>query len=65
MAKFCGKEPIAKFFGEKPVKGQLISKGLFGIIVCDHKTKEIFLRISTLASKKSSNQKTLLYKYVK
>ena len=35
-------------------KGQLISKGLFGV---DQKTNENLLRISALASKKSSNQK--------
>ena len=49
----------------KIFKGQLISKGLFGVIVCDQKINEIYLRISALASKISSNQKTLLYDYVK
>ena len=43
----------------KSPKGQLISKGLFGVIVSTKKPT-IFLRISALASKKSSNQKTLL-----
>ena len=28
----------------------------------DQKTNEMFIRVSALASKKSSNQKTLLYK---
>ena len=46
-------------------KGQLISKVLFGVIVLDRKTNEIFLSISAIPSKKSSNQKTLLYNYVK
>ena len=46
-------------------KGQVISKCLLGVIISTKKTNEIFLRISALASKKSSNQKTLLYKYVK
>ena len=45
-------------------KGQLISKGLFDVIVWTKKNNEIFLRISALASKKRSDQKnkgTLLY----
>ena len=46
------------------IKGQLISKELFDVIVSTKKTT-IFLRISVLASKNSSNQKTLLYNYVK
>jgi hypothetical protein len=46
-------------------KGQLISKGPLGVIVSTKKDNEIFLRISALASKKSSNKKTLLYNYVK
>ena len=37
-------------------KGQLISKGLFGVI--QKNNPEIYLRISALASKKSSNQKS-------
>ena len=45
-------------------KGQLISKELFGVIVSTKKTT-IFLRISALGSKKSSNQKTLFYNHVK
>jgi hypothetical protein len=36
-----------------PYKGQLISKGLFGVIVLTKKTTKFFLRISPLASKKS------------
>ena len=45
-------------------KGQLISKGLFGVIVwTKNPTKNLW--ISALASKKSSNQKPLLYDYVK
>ena len=51
-------------FPELHVKGQLISKGLFGAKL-DQNNNEIFLRISALASKRSSNQKTLLYNYVK
>ena len=46
-------------------KGQLISKGLFGVIRFDQKNNKISLRISALAFKKSSNQKTLLYNHVK
>ena len=49
---------------EHNTKGQLISKGLFGVIVST-KIPTIFSRISALASKKSSNQKTLLYNYGK
>ena len=45
-------------------KGQLISKCLLGAIVSTKKPTKI-LRISALASIKSSNEKTLLYKYVK
>jgi hypothetical protein len=45
-------------------KGQFISKGLFGIIIST-KNQRIFLRISALAFKKISNQKNLLYNYVK
>ena len=45
-------------------KGQLISKGLFGVIVTTKKPTK-FLRISALASKKSSNQETFLHDYVK
>ena len=42
----------------KSSKGQLISKGLFGVVVS--------LRISALTSKKSSNQKKIIYNnYVK
>ena len=37
-------------------KGQLISKGLFDVIVSTKK-QTIFLRISALASKKRSDQK--------
>ena len=39
-------------------KGQIISKGLFGVIVSSKKNNKIFLRISALASKKRSNQKS-------
>ena len=42
-------------------KGRLISKGLFGVIVSTKKPG--FL--PQVASKKSLNQKTLLYDYVK
>jgi hypothetical protein len=42
-------------------KGQLISRGLFGVIVLTKNQR----RISALASKKSFNQKTLLYNYFK
>ena len=35
----------------RKAKGQLISKCLFGAIVCDQKTTEIFLRISALGVK--------------
>ena len=46
-------------------KGQLISKGLFGVIVLINKpTKIIKSVLLYLASKVSSNQKTLLYNYV-
>ena len=48
------------------LKGQLISNGLFGVLNhFDQKTNEIFLRISALFFKKSSNQKILLYDDVK
>ena len=50
---------------EKSPKCQLISKGLFGVIFWTKKPTKKKLRISALASKKSSNQKTLLYNYVK
>ena len=45
------------------VKGQLISKCLFGVIVWTKKNNEIFSRISALASKNRSNLKRdiLLY----
>ena len=42
------------------LKGQLISKCLFGVIVFDQKNNKIILRISALASKKRSNQKKSL-----
>ena len=48
-----------------PSKGQLISKGLFVCHCLDQKSNEMFLKISALAFKKSSTQKTLLYNYVK
>ena len=54
----------AKIFKATAAKGQLISKGLFGVIVSTKKPTS-FLRISALASKKSSKQKTLLYIYDK
>ena len=38
-------------------KGQLISKGLFDVIVSTKNPTNFFLRISTLASKKRSEQK--------
>ena len=40
-------------------------KRTFWCHLFDQKTNEIFLGISALASKESSNQKTLLYNYVK
>ena len=43
-------------------KGQLISKGLFDVIVSTKKSNEIVLRISALASKKRSNRKKSLIK---
>ena len=46
------------FTGHKGfTKGQLISKGLFDVIVSTKKTNKIYLRISALASKKRSDQK--------
>ena len=42
---------------EHNTKGQLISKGLFDSHRFDQKPKEIFLRISALASNKRSDQK--------
>ena len=50
-------------YGIRFAKGQLISKGLFCVIM-PTKKQLIFYRISTLASKKSSNKKTLLYNYI-
>ena len=47
---------------EEP-KGQLNSKGLFGVIVSTKKPT-IFLKISVLASKKSSNQTTFISIYL-
>jgi hypothetical protein len=44
-------------------KGQLMSKGLFGVIVSTKK-QTIILRISALASKQSSNKKKILYTYL-
>ena len=41
-------------------KGQLISKCHFGVFKSPKKTNEIFVRISALASKKRSNQKSSL-----
>ena len=38
-------------------KDQLISKGLFNVIVWNKKTNEISLRVSALAFKKGSYQK--------
>ena len=40
-----------------PSKGQLISKGLFDVIVSTKKNNEFFVRISALASKKRWDQK--------
>ena len=40
------------------LKGQLISKCLFGAIVWTKKNNDFFSRISALASKKRSNQKS-------
>ena len=45
-------------------KGQLISKGLFGVIVSIKKATKFVLRIFALAYEKSSNKKTLWYNYV-
>jgi hypothetical protein len=42
------------------VKGQLISKCPFGVTKPTKKTNKNFLRISALASKKRSNQKTIV-----
>ena len=43
-------------------KGQLISKGLFGVFKSTNTVKmKKFVRISALASKKRSNQKKTLY----
>ena len=39
------------------IKGQLISKGLFDVIVSTKKPTEFFLKISALATKKRSDQK--------
>ena len=47
------------------LKGQLISKCLFGAIVSTKKNKEIFLRISALASRKRLNQNLYHTNYVK
>ena len=41
----------------KLTKGQLISKGLFDVIVSTKKLTKLFLRISALVSKKRSDQK--------
>ena len=54
-----------KQFNHNNVKGQFISKCLFGTIVSTKTPTNFFLRISALASKKRSNQKskgTSLYK---
>ena len=40
------------------IKGQLISKCLFGVFRSTKKTNQIFVRISALASKRRSNQKS-------
>ena len=40
------------------IKGQLISKGLFGVFKSTKKTNKNFVRISALAFKKRSNQKS-------
>ena len=45
------------FVPETQTKGQLISKGLFGVIVWTKTSTKFILRISALASKKRSNQK--------
>ena len=47
LTKFVG---LIDKYG-KIAKGQLISKGLLGVIVSTKKTNEISLRISALASK--------------
>ena len=45
-------------------KGQLISKCPFDVTVSTKIPTKYFLRISALASKKRSDQKTLLYNHV-
>ena len=47
------------------LKVQLISKKTFLCHRLDQKSNKNILRISALASKKSSNQKTLVYNYFK
>ena len=56
------KIPVKPFWST--FKGQLISKGLFDVIVSTKKKQQFFLRISALGSKKRPDQKnkgTLYY----
>ena len=43
------------------IKGHLISKCLFGVFKSTKITNQIFVRISVLASKRRSNQKSILF----
>ena len=49
---------IETFLDANCDKGQLISKCSFGVFKSTKKSNEIFVRISALASKKRSNQKS-------
>ena len=52
-------EQCWKTKSERPFfKGQLIFRGPFGVFKSTKKSNKIFVRISTLASKKRSNQKS-------
>ena len=55
---------LIRFFFSQLTKGQLISKGLFDVIVST-KNQRNFLWIPALASKKKLNQKLYYTKYVK
>ena len=48
---------LIRFFFSQLTKGQLISKGLFDVIVSTKKPTNFFLGISALTSKKWSDQK--------
>ena len=54
-----------QIFFSQLTKGQLISKGLFDVIVSTKKPTKFLKRISALDSKRRSDQKTLLYNHVK